>query len=155
MATSECGPGGITYAGFTVSNLTRFSVRLYFQNSNMTKRDLTMFALEAMADFRSVGAIAPSSRYLTQAMLRPLPLARARVVVELGPGTGSMTRALLDLLPFDATLLAFEINSRFSWYLKSSISDSRLVVIDASAEKLQNEVRHRGYKRADAVVSSL
>lgn len=121
----------------------------------MTKTDLTMFALEAMADFRTVGAVAPSSRYLTQAMLRPLPLARARVVVELGPGTGSMTRALLDLIPFDATLLAFEINSRFSWYLKSTISDSRLVVIDASAEKLQNEVRHRGYERADAVVSSL
>lgn len=66
-----------------------------------------------------------------------------------------MTRALLDLIPFDATLLAFEINSRFSQHLKSSISDSRLIVVNASAETLQTEVRRRGYERADAVISSL
>jgi phosphatidylethanolamine/phosphatidyl-N-methylethanolamine N-methyltransferase len=88
-------------------------------------------------------------------MLGPLPLERARVVVEVGPGTGAMTQALLDLIPFDATLLAFEINSRFSEYLKSSISDPRLVVINASAETLRKEVDRRGHERVDAVVSSL
>jgi phosphatidylethanolamine/phosphatidyl-N-methylethanolamine N-methyltransferase len=117
--------------------------------------DLTTFAIEALADFRTVGAVAPSSRYLTQAMLGPLSLERARVVVEVGPGTGAMTQALLNLIPFDATLLAFEINSRFSAYLKSHISDSRLVVINASAETLQKEIHGRGYERVDAVVSSL
>ncbi len=117
--------------------------------------DLTTFAVEAVADFRTVGAVAPSSRYLTQAMLKPLPLERARVVVEVGSGTGVMTQALLDRIPFDATLLAFEINSRFSRYLKSNVADSRLDVIDASAEMLRKEVFRRGYKRVDAVVSSL
>jgi len=117
--------------------------------------DLTTFAMEAVADFRTVGAVAPSSRYLTQAMLGPLPLEKARVVVEVGPGTGVMTQALLNRIPFDATLLAFEINSRFSRYLKSNVSDSRLDVINASAEMLQKEVHRRGYKRVDAVVSSL
>jgi phosphatidylethanolamine/phosphatidyl-N-methylethanolamine N-methyltransferase len=119
------------------------------------KMDLTTFALEAVADFRTVGAIAPSSRHLAQAMLEPLPLERARVVVEVGPGTGAMTQALLDLIPSDATLLAFEINSRFFRYLKTRISDPRLVVINASAETLPKEVDRRGYERVDAVVSSL
>ncbi len=117
--------------------------------------DLTTFAMEAVADFRTVGAVAPSSRYLTQAMLGPLPLERARVVVEVGPGTGAMTQALLNLIPLDATLLAFEINRRFLSYLKSNVSDSRLVVINASAEMLQKEVHRRGYECVDAVVSSL
>jgi phosphatidylethanolamine/phosphatidyl-N-methylethanolamine N-methyltransferase len=117
--------------------------------------DLTTFAMEAVADFRSVGAVAPSSRYLTQAMLRPLSLERSRVVVEAGSGTGAMTRALLNQIPSDATLLAFEINSRFSRYLKSNVSDSRLDVINASAETLRHEVHRRGYDRVDAVVSSL
>ncbi len=116
---------------------------------------LTTFALEAAADFRTVGAVAPSSRYLAQAMLRPLPLKRARVVVEVGSGTGAMTQALLNVIPSDAALLAFEINSRFSRYLKSNVCDSRLDVINASAETLRDEVRRRGYDRADAVVSSL
>jgi phosphatidylethanolamine/phosphatidyl-N-methylethanolamine N-methyltransferase len=117
--------------------------------------NLTTFALEALADFRTVGAVAPSSRYLTRAMLEPLPLRKARVVVELGPGTGVMTRALLDAMPHDATLLAFEISPRFSDYLRAKVSDSRLVVVNASAETLGEEVRRRGYKRVDAVLSSL
>jgi len=66
-----------------------------------------------------------------------------------------MTRALLNLIPFDATLLAFEINCRFSRYLKSHISDPRLVVINASAETLQKEIHGRGYECVDAIVSSL
>ena len=111
--------------------------------------------MEAVADFCTVGAVAPSSRFLTQAMLRPLPLKSARVVVELGPGTGAMTQALLNLIPFDATLLAFEINSRFSRHLRSNVSDSRLDVINASAETLRKEVHRRGYERVDAAVSSL
>jgi phospholipid N-methyltransferase len=81
------------------------------------------FVAEAIADFGTVGAIAPSSRYLTQAMLRPLPLGNAQVVVELGPGTGVMTRAMLDVMPSNATLLTFEINPRFARHLRSTIKD--------------------------------
>jgi len=113
------------------------------------------FVAEALSDFAPVGAIAPSSRYLTRAMLRPLATKNARVVIELGPGTGVMTRALLDLLPFDATLLAFEINPRFARHLGSTISDPRLVVIHARAEALQEELSRRGYRHVDAILSSL
>src|SRR5690348_8102561 len=116
---------------------------------------LTTFAIQAISDFRNVGAIAPSSRYLAHAMLGPLPLRTARIVVEVGPGTGAMTQALLELIPRDATLLALEINPRFSKYLKARIPDRRLVVINGSAEMLEKEVHRRGYERVDAVVSSL
>jgi len=88
-------------------------------------------------------------------MLRPLPVAKARVVVEVGAGTGAMTRALLDLLPADGTLLAFEINTRFARYLESNVLDRRLQVINASAETLQHEVHRRGFDHVDAVLSSL
>lgn len=120
-----------------------------------TKSDLTTFAKEMLSDYSSIGAVAPSSRYLTEAMISPLPLKRARVVVEVGPGTGVMTRALLDAIPFEATLLAFEINPRFSRYLKSNVPDSRLEIINASAETLRDEVHRHGHDRVDAVVSSL
>lgn len=113
------------------------------------------FVAEAIADFGTVGAIAPSSRYLTQAMLRPLQLENARVVVELGPGTGVMTRAMLEVLPADAKLLTFEINPRFARHLRSTIDDSRLVVIHARAEALLEELSRRGYRHVDAMLSSL
>ena len=117
--------------------------------------DLATFAMEALSDFRTVGAVAPSSRYLTRAMVDPLPLHNAQVVVELGCGTGAVTETLLSQMPRKAVLLAFEINPRFSRYLKRRISDSRLVLINASAETLRDEVQRRGYQRVDAVVSSL
>lgn len=113
------------------------------------------FVAEALADFGTVGAIAPSSRYLTRAMLRPLPLENARVVVELGPGTGVMTRALLETLPSDAKLVAFEINDRFLRHLRSTISDPRFVLIQSPAEALEQELNRRGYRHVDAVLSSL
>jgi phosphatidylethanolamine/phosphatidyl-N-methylethanolamine N-methyltransferase len=120
-----------------------------------TKMSPAEFAAEALADFLTVGAIAPSSPRLTKAMLEPLSLESARIAVELGPGSGVMTRAMLRLLPRDATLLAFEIKPRFIRYLKTTISDPRLTVIDARAEALQTELRRRGYAQADAILSSL
>jgi phosphatidylethanolamine/phosphatidyl-N-methylethanolamine N-methyltransferase len=122
---------------------------------SFSKINLAAFAMEALADFQTIGAVAPSSRYLAQAMLQPLPLGKTKVVVELGSGTGVMTQALLNLIPRDATLFAFEINPRFFGYLKAAVSDPRLVLINASAEVAGTELRRRGYEHADAVVSSL
>ncbi|MDI6764656.1 MAG: methyltransferase domain-containing protein [Thermodesulfobacteriota bacterium] len=116
---------------------------------------LRTFVPEAFRDFRTIAAVAPSSGHLARAMLKPLPLRRASTVVELGAGTGAMTQVLLNLLPDDATLIAFEINSRFFHYLKNKFSDPRLVLLNVSAEKLGRELRRLGCKRIDAAVSSL
>jgi phosphatidylethanolamine/phosphatidyl-N-methylethanolamine N-methyltransferase len=88
-------------------------------------------------------------------MLEPLPMARARVVVELGAGTGAMTGALLEELQPHATLFVFETNRRFIDYLKNKFRDPRLVLLNAPAESLGSELRRRGIDRIGAVVSSL
>jgi len=116
---------------------------------------LTTFAMQALADFRTVGAVAPSSPFLTRAMVDPLPLRDARVVVELGCGTGAVTRVLLSQMPRKSVLLAFEINPRFSRYVEKHISDPRLALINASAETVREELQRRGYQQVDAVASSL
>ncbi|MFQ5816514.1 MAG: class I SAM-dependent methyltransferase [Terriglobia bacterium] len=116
---------------------------------------LKTFGAEVLADFQTTAAIAPSSRYLIRAMLEPLPLDQASIVVEFGAGTGVMTQALLDRLPQHATLLAFEINPRLFRYLKGNLPDPRLLLFNASAETLGQELRRRGCQRVDAAVSSL
>lgn len=45
---------------------------------------------------RSVGSVAPSSPSLGRVMARQIDLSRSGVVVELGGGTGAITRSLLD-----------------------------------------------------------
>ena len=44
---------------------------------------------------KEVGSIIPSSRFLMRRVVRQARVDRARLVVELGPGTGGSTRALL------------------------------------------------------------
>ena len=116
---------------------------------------LATFATQAFSDFQSTAAIAPSSRFLAEAMVRPLAVDRAKTVVELGPGTGVMTEELLAQLPFDARLLAFEINPRFVRYLRTNIADPRLEVIECGAEEADVELERRGIRKVDAVLSSL
>ncbi len=113
------------------------------------------FAAEAIADYKTTGAVAPSSRYLARAMLQPLNLTPGCVVAEWGPGTGVMTRGLLEVLPSDGLLLAFEISPRFCGYLKTKFIDKRLEILNTGAENLVEELRRRGHDHADAIVSSL
>ena len=116
---------------------------------------LALFLEEALANYTSVASVAPSSKHLARAMAEPLRKRKAGVVVELGAGTGVITRALLDLLPKDAALLAFEINPRFYRYLRRKITDPRLMLLNTSAETLHKQVAQLGFERVDAVVSSL
>ncbi len=116
---------------------------------------LKTFVAEALVNFQTVAAISPSSSYLATAMLEPRTLARTRVALELGAGTGAITRALLAQLPAHAKLLVFEINPRFFECLQQSITDPRVILINSSAENLDAELRRRGIQKVDAVISSL
>lgn len=113
------------------------------------------FALEAASDFQNIASVAPSSRHLARAMLEGLSINEARTVVELGAGTGAITRVLLEALPARATLLAFEINPEFISHMEKRFSDPRLVLLNTPAENLGDELRQRGLIRIDAVISSL
>ncbi len=116
---------------------------------------LATFAGQAWANFQKTAAVVPSSRFLAEAMVEPLPLRAAKVVVELGSGTGVMTRELLQLVPDDCQVLAFEINPQFIEYLRNEVQDPRLEVVASGAENAAAELRCRGYTRVDAVLSSL
>jgi phospholipid N-methyltransferase len=116
---------------------------------------LKTFVAEALHNFQTVAAISPSSSYLATAMLEPRTLAKTRVALELGAGTGAITHALLAQLPRHAKLLVFEINPRFFECLQQGISDPRVILINTSAENLDAELRRRGIQKVDAVISSL
>ena len=113
------------------------------------------FASEVLANFYTVAAVLPSSIHLASAMVEPLPLSRALVAIELGAGTGAVTRHLLNELPDNATLLAFEINPRFVSYLHKHFDDPRLVLINESVENVGPVLRRHSYQHVDVVVSSL
>jgi phospholipid N-methyltransferase len=110
------------------------------------------FVRSFLAGPRRVGAVLPTSRRTAAAMLDMAHVERASLVVELGAGTGPVTReALLRLAP-DARLLAFEIDPALADGLAAELTDPRLRVIADSAANLD---AHLGGERADVILSAV
>ena len=112
------------------------------------------FFREFMKAPRVVASVIPSSSFLKRRVIQAANLAQAGVVVELGPGTGGLTRALLQALGPQAQLLAIERTAEFA-RLVEQIDDSRLEVVNGCASSIGDELRCRGFKAADAIVSGI
>lgn len=104
---------------------------------------------------KMVGAMAPSSRFLAEKMLENIDFQSAHVLIELGPGTGVFTDKILKKMRPDAKLLVFELNDNFYAALKKRITDSRVILIHDSAEKIEKYLTENNLVEADVVLSSL
>lgn len=104
---------------------------------------------------REVGSVIPSSRFLTRRVLQYGQIASARVVVELGPGTGVLTGAILERLPADGKLVAIEINPDFVEVLRAVYPDPRLTVFEGCSTDLERALAAAGERAADVVVSGI
>lgn len=103
---------------------------------------------------REVGSIIPSSRFLERRICRVIDAAHARTLVELGPGTGGTTRAVLNAMPADARLLAIDTNPAFVEQLQA-IRDPRLRVTEGSAADLPRLLAEHGLSAPDIVFSGI
>jgi phosphatidylethanolamine/phosphatidyl-N-methylethanolamine N-methyltransferase len=77
---------------------------------------MTLFLRRLAHAPRQVSAMAPSSRYLAAAMAEGLGPRTGRVV-EFGPGTGRLTRGILDAGVRPADLTVFELDTAFVGHL--------------------------------------
>ncbi|RFF32339.1 class I SAM-dependent methyltransferase [Wenzhouxiangella sediminis] len=101
-----------------------------------------------------VGSIIPSSRFLERRIINTSEVASARTVVELGPGTGGTTRAILAAMPEDARLLTIELDPQFSTILEG-FGDSRLIPHTGSAVDLADILAQHGLGAPDVVISGI
>lgn len=111
-----------------------------------------LFLRSFLAHPRRVGAVLPTSTRAVAEMLDMAELDQARLVVELGAGTGSHTKAVLARLGPQARLLAFEIDPALGAALRTKLTDSRLRVIEGSAEDVEDVLDGQ---LAEVVVSAL
>ena len=75
-------------------------------------------------------------------------------MVELGGGTGAVTKALLAKLHAHTRLIVLEVNPEFCEVLKA-LDDPRLTVVNASAESLPQVLAELAIQSADYVVSTV
>ncbi len=118
----------------------------------MASSDVVPFLKAWLRQPLQVAAVAPSSRALAGLMTRGIG-PRTGPVVELGPGTGSFTRALLERGVAEADLVLVESEPDFAALLRERFPRARVVEMDAAdlaGIRVVNPSR-----RAGAVVSGL
>jgi len=102
-----------------------------------------------------VGSFFPSTPILAAKIQKHIDFSSAKLIVEVGPGTGVFTKNILKKLSDDAVFIAFELNEKFYLKLKNEINDPRFVLINGSAEDLQVYLNQNNYTRIDYIISSI
>ncbi len=103
---------------------------------------------------KGVGSVIPSSRFLERRMVRMAGVAQADSVIELGPGTGGTTRAILSAMPESSTLLAVELDPVFADLVRG-FDDKRLIVHHGSAENLCEVIATHRLRPPKAILSGI
>ena len=88
-------------------------------------------------------------------VLAPIDWERARVIVEYGPGVGTLTGEILQRMHADAHLVVIETNRDFVQFLQTSFPDPRLHVEHNSAAEVQSVLQRLGLPRANYIISGI
>lgn len=87
-------------------------------------RDFLTFVSEFFTEFHHTGSLFPSGRRLAEAMANPLSCAQKPVrVLEVGPGTGAITRAVVQHIGPEDHFDLIEINPKFAQVLERKFID--------------------------------
>lgn len=112
------------------------------------------FLRESLRDIKTVGTVTRSSQSLCRGAIKPVDFDSARFLVELGAGDGVITEHILAAMHPDAKLLTFEVNPKFCKKLRE-LKDTRLIVVEDSAEKLPEYLSENAFGEVDGVVSAI
>ena len=117
------------------------------KKSAVRTSSIALFARNFFKYPSMLGSVVPSSRFLVKDMMAKVNWERARVLVELGPGVGTITREILKRMRPDAVLVVIELNEEFVEYLGGTIRDPRVRIIHGSAAHVRAILAERGDSR--------
>ncbi|MCW5588347.1 MAG: methyltransferase domain-containing protein [Legionellales bacterium] len=113
---------------------------------------LSSFTKEMLTNYKQIGAVVPSSKSLARAMAAEIPLNTAGLIIELGPGTGVVTQAILESGIPPQKLIIIERSPKFVQILKKRFP--QLTILHGDAVTL-SELLKPFNQPVDCVISSL
>lgn len=118
--------------------------------------DFSLFLGKFLKHGTKIASLAPSSPWLSRATVRNVDWDRARVVVELGAGTGPITRVISEKAKPDCKVIVLERDADFSRLLKERFASlPNFDVIEGDVRDLSGMLADRGIAKADYVISGL
>ncbi len=120
-----------------------------------TLTDTTLFLQEWLANPKRTGSVVPSSRQLATAMACWLPSDPESFVLELGPGTGAVTQALIGRGLREERLVAIERNPKMARLLRQRFPRAHIITGDAWQMDVLLREHNEPIESVGAVISSL
>ncbi len=117
---------------------------------------MKLFAKEAIASIKNIGAIAPSSKYLANNILRHIDFEENQVVLEFGPGNGVITKQILQQLPSSSRLISLEINAPFLSHCEDKFDHyNNFEIYNHCAIDFDSLLKSLSINKIDHLISSL
>lgn len=99
---------------------------------------------------RTIGAVIPSSHYLADSMSQCISTTPNGLILELGPGTGAITKGILKSGIAAQQLFLLELSPHFAKQLRDHFPG--ITIIEGNAMQLANLMQN---KKFDTIISSL
>jgi phospholipid N-methyltransferase len=120
--------------------------------------DWLHFFWAGVASQQQTGAVVPSQRFLVAKMVAPVPPAYQGRIIELGAGTGVLTRYLAQRCP-DARILACEINPALMRVCQRNLAQAglsgKVELVADSAQRVLAEIRRSQGELPGYIISGI
>jgi phospholipid N-methyltransferase len=115
-----------------------------------------LFFRSALRQYNEIGMFFPSSTTVAERLAALVPLKTMQLVVEVGSGTGRISRVVRKAMAHQAQLVCIEKNEDFCKYLRESLPESNVTILNMPAEDLIDRLDAPiKPKSADCVILSL
>jgi len=119
-------------------------------------KDFFLFLGKFFKHGTAIASLAPSSPWLSRATVRNVDWSHAKVVVELGAGTGPITKVLAEKAPAGCRVIALERDPDFARLLKERFQHlPNFEIIEGDVRDLARMLEERGIQQVDYVISGL
>jgi len=117
---------------------------------------MKLFAKEVVNSIKHIGAIAPSSKYLANNIIKHLRFEENQIILEFGCGNGAITKQVLKQMPSSSRLISLEINDPFLKHCQDKFKVyNNFEVYNHSAIEFDSLLNELGIEKVDYLISSL
>ena len=117
-------------------------------------KDNLLFFAHFLISPAKLGTPLPTTREIGEAIAEELRKAKAKKVIELGAGLGSITGQILEVLDGKGKLLCIEKSPIFCKHLKEKFGD-KIIIIEEDALAIDNLIKNTEWEKTDALVCSI
>jgi len=117
---------------------------------------MKIFVKEVVNSIKHIGAIAPSSKYLANNIIKHIDFNENQIILEFGSGNGAITKQILKQMPSSSRLISLEINDPFLKHCQDKFKVyNNFEIYNHSAIEFDSLLKKLGIEKVDYLVSSL